>query len=162
MSLDVSNTLHIGWAATTGAVSYQYQILNSADAVVRSGTVSTNALNYTFAQAQADGTDTGAITVQLKAVDSVGNVSPAWADIEISTPFDVSQAASPGDVSGITLTTLGAGDSATKNVGTAAGTVAAGDHTHTSAVITDGATGSFTTADSKTVTVTNGIITAIV
>jgi len=76
---------------------------------------------------------------------------------------------------------LGAGDSASKNVGTTAGTVAEGDHTHpagapaahshTLADISDagtmagqnvGVSGSFTAADGKTVTVSNGIVTSIV
>ena len=79
--------------------------------------------------AMPSATDVGALGLTAQAADSakLGGVTPTVAGLALLD--DVNAAAQ--------RTTLGLGDSATKNVGTAAGTVAAGDHTHTTLPTSD-------------------------
>lgn len=185
---EIADDLVLAWDAVAGALKYHYQILDDVSAIVRDQYTDKAEIIYTYAQAVADGGTWPSITIQIKAVDGDGNESPSWVSVVKSTPFIVIQVAPSEDLAthearqdnphAVTLSQLGAGDSATKDIGTTAGTAAAGDHTHPPAAhahtvsdITDagtmaakdvGVTGSFTTVDSKTVTVVDGVITAIV
>jgi len=183
---------YFNWSPSSGVSEYDFEIINTATGLVlRSGIVYTSALIYTYAQAVADSAIIASITVRIRAKDLASGEVGTWFDSIIATPFpetavaaDATLTAHTGNSSNphsVTLEQLGAGNAATKNTGTTAGTVAEGDHTHaasapaahshtladisnagTMAGENTGATGSFTTADGKTVTVSNGVITGIV
>ncbi len=151
MSVSVHKDVYVEWQPATGAVHYKYQILNDASVIVRTGMVASSELTYTRDQAVADGGPWPSLTVQVKAVDAASNESPNWKSVVVNNPFTQSQAASQTDLAthladtgnphNITLAQLGAGTMAQENTG---------------------ASGTFATADGKTVTVVNGVVTGIV
>jgi len=183
---------YFNWSPASGVSEYDFEIINTAtSAILRAGVIYTSALTYTYAQAVADGAVIASITLKIRAKDLASAEVGDWFESVQANPFpetalaaDATLTAHTGNSSNphsVTLAQLGAGDSAVKNVGTTAGTVAEGDHTHaagapaahshTLADISDagsmagqdtGVTGSFTTVDGKTVTVSNGIVTGIV
>ncbi len=151
MSVEVRKDVVVEWAPAAGSVSYKTLIKNDAGTVVRTGTVATTQLIYTYTEAQADGGPWPSLTVEVKAVDAAGNESPNWQSLVVNSPFQASQAASQTDLSthladtgnphSVTLAQLGAGSMAQENIGVS---------------------GTFTTTDGKTVTVVNGVVTGIV
>jgi len=130
---------YFNWSPSSGVSEYDYEIINTATGVVlRSGVVYTSSSIYTYAQAKGDGAVIASITIRIRAKDLASGDVGTWFESVIATPFPETDLAA---------------------------------HSHTLADISDagtmagenvGATGSFTTADGKTITVSKGVITGIV